>query len=207
MTVLDSRLVFLLVDNFFGGGRFQAKIEGREFTTTETLVLDQAITTVFDQWKRAWGGALEEIQLLQKEVTPEAIGFYNSNDIAVVSTFSVDFDVSGGKLHIVLPYGMVEPIRELLDKSGGLEEEARDNRWAVAMRKRILEANVDLRCTVAETQVSLRDVIDLQVGDVIPLSAPQAVLNANDIPLFDVRMGRLKENLALQVLGRAENER
>ena len=65
-----------------------------------------------------------------------------------------------------------------------------------AMRRRILEANVDLSCTVAETQVSLRDVIDLQVGDVIPLSAPQAVLNANEIPLFNVRTGRLKDNLA-----------
>ncbi|MGM0633465.1 MAG: flagellar motor switch protein FliM, partial [Pseudomonadota bacterium] len=38
LIVLDARLVFALVDNYFGGDGRHAKIEGREFTPTELRV-------------------------------------------------------------------------------------------------------------------------------------------------------------------------
>ena len=37
--ILDAKLVFKLVDNFFGGDGRHAKIEGREFTPTEQRVV------------------------------------------------------------------------------------------------------------------------------------------------------------------------
>jgi flagellar motor switch protein FliM len=54
------------------------------------------------------------------------------------------------------------------------------------------------------TEISLREVIDLEVGDVIPIDEPQPVLGVDDIALFRVRLGTLKGNLALQVLGKLE---
>jgi flagellar motor switch protein FliM len=201
LIVMDARLVFLLVDNFFGGGRFHAKVEGREFTPAETLVVDKVLETIFSELQKAWGGlAAIKVNLLQKEVSPDAAGAYNTNDIAVISSFSIEFDVSGGKLHVVVPYGMIEPIKDLLDKSNMNEADARDNRWESALKENIKDARVDLNCKVAETEISLREVIDLDVGDVIPIDAPSPVLRANNIPLFRVRLGALKGNLALQVL-------
>jgi len=205
LIVMDARLVFLLVDNFFGGGRFHAKVEGREFTPAETLVLDKVLETVFDELQKAWGDmAAIRVQLLQKEASPDAAGIYNANDIAVVSSFSVEFDVSGGKMHVVVPYSMIEPIKDLLDRSSVNEADARDNRWESALKENIKDARVDLNCRVAETEVSLREVIDLEVGDIIPIEAPQPVLGANNVPLFRVRLGTLKGNLALQVVGKHE---
>jgi flagellar motor switch protein FliM len=201
LVVMDARLVYLLVDNFFGGGRFHAKVEGREFTQAETLVVDKVLETLFEELQKAWGGiAAIRVQLLQKEVSPDAAGVYNTNDIAVISSFSVEFDVSGGKLHIVVPYTMIEPIKDLLDKSNVNESDVRDNRWEMALKENMKDARVDLNCVVADTEVSLREVIDLAVGDVIPIEAPDPILFANDVPLFRVRMGSLKGNLALQVL-------
>jgi len=201
LVVMDARLVYLLVDNFFGGGRFHAKVEGREFTPAETLVVDKVLETLFDELQKAWGGiASIRVQLLQKEVSPDAAGVYNANDIAVISSFSVEFDVSGGKLHIVIPYTMIEPIKDMLDKSNVNESDVRDNRWELAVKENMKDARVDLNCVVADTEVSLREVIDLAVGDIIPIEAPDPVLLANDVPLFRVRMGSLKGNLALQVL-------
>jgi flagellar motor switch protein FliM len=108
--------------------------------------------------------------------------------------------VSGGKLHIVVPYTMIEPIKDLLDKSNVNDSDVRDNRWELALKENMKDARVDLNCVVADTEVSLREVIDLAVGDIIPIEAPDPVLLANDVPLFRVRMGSLKGNLALQVL-------
>jgi hypothetical protein len=70
----------------------------------------------------------------------------------------------------------------------------------LALKENMKDARVDLNCVVADTEVSLREVIDLAVGDIIPIEAPDPVLLANDVPLFRVRMGSLKGNLALQVL-------
>ncbi|MBK6286114.1 MAG: flagellar motor switch protein FliM [Gammaproteobacteria bacterium] len=205
LIVMDAQLVFLLVDNFFGGGRFNAKVEGREFTPSETLVVDRALETVFGELQKAWGVlAAIKVQLLQKEASADATTSYNPNDIAVISSFSVDFDVSGGKLHLVVPYGMIEPIRELLDRSSVTEADARDSRWEAALKENIKDAMIDLRCKVAETEISLREVIDLDVGDVIPIEIPQPVLRADTIPLFSVRLGTLKGNLALQVLNKID---
>jgi len=205
LVVLDARLVFMLVDNLFGGGRFHASIEGREFTQTETLVVDRVLETVFSELQKAWGGPeAVKVHLLQKEVSPDATGVYNANDIAVISSFSVEFDVSGGKLHLVVPYAMSEPIMDLFERSAVSEADARDNRWESALKENIQDAMVEIACQVAETDVSLREVIDLQVGDVIPIDVPEPILRANDVPLFRVRLGSLKGNLALQVLNKIQ---
>ncbi|MFM7272227.1 MAG: FliM/FliN family flagellar motor switch protein, partial [Gammaproteobacteria bacterium] len=134
-------------------------------------------------------------------------GSFNTNDIAVISSFSVEFDVSGGKLHIVVPYSMIEPIKDLLDRSNVAESDSHDNRWELALKENIKDARGQLNCTVAETEVSLREVIDLAVGDVIPIEAPDPVLSANEVPLFRVRLGSLKGNLALQVLNKLPRSR
>ena len=199
LVVMDSRLVFLLVDNFFGGGRYQAKVEGREFTPTENAVIERILDCVFKELSRAWGSSGIEVQLLQREMSPAAAHVYNMNDIGVINTFSIEFDVSGGHLHLVLPYSMVEPLNELLESLSSVNEEGKDNRWELALKRRMLEANVNLSCTVAETTVSLREVMEMDPGDVIPIGVPEPVLKANEISLFNVKMGRLKDQLALQV--------
>jgi len=208
LLVMDARLVFLMVDNFFGGGRFHARVEGRDFTPAETLVVDRALDTISTELEKAWGGtSAVKVQLLQKEASPEAAGIFNVNDVAVVSSFNVEFDVSGGKLHLVLPYGMLEPIKELLDRSALNEGDSRDNRWELALKENLKEARVGLNCRVAEAEISLREVIDLEVGDVIPIDSPQPILGVDNIPLFRVRLGTLKGNLALQVLKKIERPR
>lgn len=209
LIVLDSKLVFLLVDNFFGGGRFHVKVEGREFTPTEMIVTEKALSCIFEQMQNAWGGEeILQVELLQKEISPESTTIYSMNDIAVISSFSVEFDVSGGSLHIVIPYGMAEPIKEHIEKSSKPEGGDSDSRWEAALKQQIMDAGIGLNCVVANTKISLREVLDMEPGDIVPLNALNPVLHANDVPLFYVRLGRLKDNLALQVMSElSETER
>ena len=98
---------------------------------------------------------------------------------------------------------MIEPIKDLLDSgmTGDIGEV--DQRWTTALRRDILRASVDLECTVVEKQMSLRDIIDMKAGDVIPVDIPDSlVLRANGVPLFNTRMGTSRGNLALEVLNR-----
>jgi len=49
MIMMDPKLVFIIVDNFFGGdGTIHAKIEGREFTATELRVIEKVVGMCFE---------------------------------------------------------------------------------------------------------------------------------------------------------------
>ena len=51
----EAKLVFALVDNFFGGdGRYHAKIEGREFTPTERRIVQLLLNQIFIDLAEAW---------------------------------------------------------------------------------------------------------------------------------------------------------
>jgi flagellar motor switch protein FliM len=119
----------------------------------------------------------------------------------VVSTFHVELDGGGGELHITMPYSMVEPIREILDAGLQSDTDERDERWVRALREDVMAAEVDLECDIVRREVTLRDIVDLRPGDVIPIQMPDSsLMTANGVPMFRVVLGRSKENLALKIV-------
>src|SRR5574344_517716 len=148
--VLDSRLVFKLVDNFFGGDGRHAKIEGREFTPTELRVVRMVIEQAFLDLKEAWHAVLDvNFEYINSEVNPALANIVSPSEVVVVSTFHVELDGGGGDLHITMPYSMIEPIREMLDAGFQSDIDDQDERWVKALREDILGVSVPLSATVA----------------------------------------------------------
>jgi flagellar motor switch protein FliM len=202
LIVLDAKLVFKLVDNFFGGDGRHAKIEGREFTPTELRVVEMVLQEAFTDLKEAWKAILPvEFEFVNAEVNPSMANIVSPSEAVVVSTFHIELDGGGGDMHITLPYSMIEPIRETLDAGLQTDVDDIDDRWIKSLREGILNATVNIDCKVAEKEVPLRDIIDLKEGDVIPMEMPgDLVLTANGIPMMLAKLGQSKGNMALQVV-------
>lgn len=202
LIILDAKLVFKLVDNFFGGDGRHAKIEGREFTPTELRVVEMVLREAFVDLKEAWKAILPiEFEFVNAEVNPAMANIVSPSEVVVVSTFHVELDGGGGDMHITLPYSMIEPIRETLDAGLQTDVDDVDDRWLTSLREDIMSADVNLDCTLAEKDITLKDIIDLQAGDVIPIDMPeQLVLLANGVPVFQAKLGQSKGNLALQIV-------
>lgn len=202
LVILDAKLVFKLVDNFFGGDGRHAKIEGREFTPTELRVVQMVLDQAFIDLKEAWKAVKPiEFEYINSEVNPSMANIVSPSEVVVVSTFHVELDGGGGELHITMPYSMVEPIREVLDAGLQTDTDERDDRWVRALREDVMGAEVDLECDFVQREVTLRDIVDLRAGDVIPVNIPDSsVLTANGVPMFRVVLGRVAENLALKVV-------
>jgi flagellar motor switch protein FliM len=200
--ILDSRLVFKLVDNFFGGDGRHAKIEGREFTPTELRVVRIVLEQAFADLHEAWSALMDiSFEYVGSEVNPAMANIVSPSEVVVVSTFHIELDGGGGDLHITLPYAMVEPIREMLDAGFQSDVDDQDERWSKALREDILEVSVPLSATVARRQLKVRDILHMQPGDVIPVELPEFMtLRANGVPSFKVKLGSHKGNLSLQVL-------
>jgi len=201
LVVLDAKLVFALVDNYFGGDGRHAKIEGREFTPTELRVVQMVLNQVFHDLGEAWRNVYRlEFDHLRSEVNPSMANIVTSSEVVIISSFHIELDGGGGDIHITLPYSMIEPIRELLDTGVQSDVDEHDERWSRALRDEIMDAEVELSCNLCEKIISLRDVVDLEPGDVIPVEmAETVVLRANGIPMFDTRVGTANGNLALRV--------
>ena len=187
LMVIDPKLVFILVDNYFGGdGRFHTKIEGREFTPTEMRVIEMMLNLTFRDFKEAWAPVMAvEFEYINSEVNPQFANIVSPTEVVVVTTFHVELDGGGGDLHITMPYSMVEPIREILDAGVQSDREDIDDRWAQSLQEEMKEAEVEVSSVLTKVDLSLGEVLKIKAGDIIPIDLPDTVsLYAEDIPVF-----------------------
>jgi flagellar motor switch protein FliM len=200
--ILDAKLVFKLVDNFFGGDGRHAKIEGREFTPTELRVVRMVLDQAFIDMKEAWQAIMEvNFEYINSEVNPAMANIVGPSEAVVVSTFHIELDGGGGDLHVTLPYSMIEPIREMLDAGFQSDLDDQDERWINALKQDVLDVAVPMSATVVRRQLLLRDILHMQPGDIIPVDMPEdMVMRANGVPSFKVKLGSHQGHLALQVI-------
>jgi len=204
--ILDAKLVFKLVDNFFGGDGRHAKIEGREFTPTENRVVQMVLEQVFIDMKEAWNAIFKvDFEYVNSEVNPSMANIVSPSEVVVISTFHIELDGGGGDLHLALPYSMIEPMRELLDAGVQSDVDEIDERWVNTMREDLLSANVPINATLLENQISLREVSNLKEGDIISVDLPEyAMVSANKIPMFYAQLGQKNGSLALMIKDKIE---
>lgn len=202
LIVMEPRLVFTAVDNYFGGsGQFYNKVEGREFTPTEMRVIRLFIDMIFKDLQEAWKPVLAlEFEYLTSEVNPQFANIVSPSEIVVISTMHVELDGGGGDINIVMPYVMIEPIRELLDQVISDRGET-DGRWQEGLRKSVMNANVTLDSFLIEKKMTVKEIMQLKAGDVIPVDMPDTVrLRAQSIPVFEGKIGLSDGNYAIKIV-------
>jgi len=206
LLVLDPKLVFTVVDNYFGGdGRLQAKFEGRDFAPTELRMIQRMMDMIFVDLQEAWRPVVEvELEYVNTEVNPQFANIVRPNDIVVVTSFSVEIEGIGGEFHIALPYSLLEPIRDRLDTVINTESSNLDMRWSNALRDELEHSLLNVTCELARKELSLRDIVDLQQGDVIPIDlSGLATLCAEGVALFKGKLEKTKGNNAVRIVAPA----
>jgi len=187
LLVVDPKLVFMVVDNYFGGnGQSQPIFEGRDFAPTELRLIQKLMDMVFVDLKQAWTPVLEvELEYISSEVNPQFANIVSQNDVVVVTTFLVEIEGVGGEFHIAMPYTMLEPIKDRLDTVLHKESKTTDRKWSNALRDEIEHTRVDISCALTNREISLKEVLELKPGDVIPvdLTSPATIL-AEGVPVL-----------------------
>lgn len=203
LLVIEPKLVFAVVDNFFGGGgRFPTKIEGREFTATETRVIQLLLRLAFNDLREAWSPVMAlDFEHLQSEINPHFANIVAPSEVVVVSRFHIELDGGGGELQLTLPYAMIEPIREQLDAGLQSDRGDRDERWSQALREQIKDAEVELGSVLAQPTMTLQTLMRLKPGDIIPIDMPPLVdLCVEQIPVARGSLGVANGNAAIKIV-------
>lgn len=187
LIVIDPNLIFTVVDNFFGGGgQFYNNIaEAREFSVTEMRIVQILLDMIFINLKDAWKPVMElDFEYLSSEINPSFAGIVGSEDIVIISTVNVALESGGGDISIVMPYSMIEPIRGLLEAIGDDSDDT-DIQWKAALRNEIMGVELNVNSHMVEKSLSIREVLYLKKGDVIPIEMPKTVLlKVEGVPAF-----------------------
>ena len=200
--IFEPRLVFTVVDNFFGGdGKLATKIEGREFTPTEMRVIQLLLRQAFTDLQEAWSPVMPlEFEYMNSEVNPHFANIVSPSEIVVVCKFKIELEGGSGHLHVTLPYSMLEPIREQLDAGMQSDRVEKDERWSQSLREQIKDAELECETELVRTQISLRQLMNLKAGDVIPINMPKVLeLCVEKMPLFRGTLGVANGHHALQI--------
>ena len=115
--VLDAKLLYILVDRYFGGkGLAPTTARAKHFTAIE----DRLARQVSELLLKELGLAFEDVAALTPAIediehNPEYLTLPVSNEPVIQLRFQINFVEDAGTCHVVMPYAMFETIKDKLN--------------------------------------------------------------------------------------------
>jgi flagellar motor switch protein FliM len=208
--VLESKLAYSLIDSFLGGtDRPYTKVEGKDFTHIELSIIKRVVVAALDDLEKAWAPVTPmSIHFVRTETNPQFVGIVPPSDIVIATTFSVELENSSGNLSIVIPFSTLEPIRQKLISGFQQEVVETDHYWVNMMMRHLEETDLNVSVELGSTEISLRQVVELKVGDVIPLrtdATAELAVEVEGVKRYEGLYGSSRGSRAIQVTKLVEN--
>lgn len=206
LITIDSSLIYSVLDTMFGGKRGQPapRVDGRPFTSIEITILKRVIALILADAEAAFRPLSPVSFTVDRiESNPRFVSISRPANAAIRVELRFDMEGRGGCLHLLLPYATIEPIRELLLESFMGEKLGRDSIWENHLATEVWQADVDVTCVLHETQMPLKRVMKLAIGDTLMFDArPDSVvsLRCGDFIVSEGRIGRVDGKIAVQVV-------
>jgi len=202
LLIFDPNFVFLVVDNLFGGdGRYHMRVEGREFTPTEQRIIQGLLDVAMEELKKAWDPVYPvEFEYIRSEMNTQFANIATPSEVVVTTTFNIELGTVSADFHICIPYAMIEPIRGLL--YGGMQGDRMeaDERWVSFLSNQVQSTEVKLTANLSQTELTVRQLLEMKVGDVISLDIPESITaNVEGVPVLECGYGVHKGQYALKV--------
>jgi len=202
LVVCEPALVFGVIESLYGGiGKFQTRIEGRDFSATEQRVINRMVDVITVEYKKAWTGIYPlELDYQRSEMQPQFANIATPSEIVVSTSFQLEIGEITGAIHICMPYATLEPIRDVLYSSTQGDSIEVDRRWVNVLTQEIQAAEVVMVAELAHADATVEQLIAMKPGDFIELDKPTRVLAKVDgVPLFECQYGTHNAKYALRV--------
>ena len=172
LMVIESRLVFSFVDNFFGGtGTSDIEALGRDFSAIEVRMTKKVVQNALEDWERAWKSVHPvACTYVRSEVNPQFAAIVPPTDVVLVIVFDIEMENSSGTATICIPYSMVEPILNKLKANFQSEQMEVDEVWINRLRGELMQTEVEMVAELGQAQMTPRDLLGLQEGNVLMLN-------------------------------------
>lgn len=202
--VIESKLLYALVDSFFGGNDVPyTKIEGKDFTQIEIKIARRVVLIAIDDLEKAWEPVYPlKVGYSRTEINPQFVAVVPPSDVVIATTFDIELEKVSGTIKIVIPYATLEPIKSKLSVGFQSEQLEVDFIWINRIKEQIMGTTANMLVKLGSADITVRDLIELEPGDIIQLHSdatlPLDVL-VEGLPKFKGIPGLAKGNRAIKI--------
>jgi len=204
---MSKPVSFAIIERLLGGTGDGLDVE-RDFTEIETSLMENVFKGVFPQMADSWANHFEVDTLYRKlETNARLMQSIGADETVVILIMDVQMKDVSGTISICVPAVCLEEVLKKIDSqyvrnlkriSSSGDKERRD-----LVMQYLSDSNLELRCVIGTTQITLADVMYLNVGDVLQLNKPvgsKVELSVGQSPWFYGKIGVQKNKKAFQVL-------
>ncbi|MBK8097378.1 MAG: FliM/FliN family flagellar motor switch protein [Planctomycetes bacterium] len=196
----STSLLYGAVDRILGGSGKVTKVP-KDFTAAEYTVADALMGPCLDRICESFAEVIKlRWSIENRFCNPSAAQILPSQDVVISSYFQASGETLIGDVRLVIPFVSLESIIEKLGQDAMIRVEPGAAR--ATMAKTIRAVPLDLAVRLGEARLPLRQLLELQAGDVVPLDVrlgDPAVIPVQGKPKFAGHVGRIGNRLAFQV--------
>ena len=201
---VDNGLSFAIIDALLGGQRNDpGETISRPYTSIETSLIRQMIEVFLRDVTEAFQPvAAVSFQLARLENNPRFAMITRANNAVILAKFRIEMDKVGGRIHLLIPYGTLEPIRKILLQQFMGEKFGRDEIWETHLASQIGAAELEVETVLTSMNMRLGDVQSLKPGQTMMLdAAPDSCVDllSGGVHLVSGRMGRVGDKVAIRL--------
>ncbi|HMK50592.1 MAG TPA: flagellar motor switch protein FliM [Thermodesulfovibrionales bacterium] len=168
---IEAPLVFAFVEFFFGSSSARhVKSEGRSFTHIEQNIIRKVVGMALDDMKSAWSGISPiKPEFVSSEMNPQFVTIVTPSELVIKVEIHIEVEDFTGKLFFCIPYSMIEPVKEILYSGIQTDKFEIDQRWVSYLKELLKDSPVELKVEIGRTQLTLGEIVELEVGSVLNL--------------------------------------
>ncbi len=203
---ISPLIMYPIVDRLMGGTNEKLFIPPRPMTVIEERLVQKIIERAIGALREAWSSVTDfQLRLASMEANPQIVQLVAPNEVVVVVGFEIKLANRAGTVNLCIPYKVIEPMVDQLDAQSwfamGRRREGRP--YAGAIEEQLDRAVVEVEARLAETTITLRDLMGLAPGDLITTDKPAnepVVLCVRGKKKFLCHMGQHRGARAIRVV-------
>jgi len=202
LVVMKPDLIGAIVDAYYGGKGEPPAVRASEFTAAEDRVQQSLLGRLFAQLDAAWADIFHlQFSRISSESHPQFLSFLETNDMVVVTRFLVHLPRGGtSAVDVVYPLNALKPLMPLLRLRVITEQSETDPGWKGRLKSALLDVELPVRSILAEPTLSLKAIMALKVGDVVPIHVPEELHMLVEKTTFGIGApGEANGNAALKI--------
>jgi len=206
---VDPTLTFAMIDRLFGGKGETLK-NNRELTDIERSVIESIIVRILSNLRESWANVIDlRPRLGNIEVNPQFAQLVPPTDMVVLITFDTKIGEIEGMMNFCIPYVTIEPIMPKLSAQywySGIKKVMTKESLDL-VKDTLNKVYLDISVIVGTTTLTLRDIRNLKVGDLIKLDQgvkENMLMKIENREKFYCRPGKSGKKVAVQIVDTIE---
>ncbi|MBQ2600874.1 MAG: flagellar motor switch protein FliM [Treponema sp.] len=204
---IAPEITFIMIDRLFGGSGDTGGKVNRDLTDIEQSVMEGIIVRILANMREAWTQVIDlRPRLQQIETNPQFAQIVPPTEMVILVTLEIKIGEEAGMMNICIPYITIEPIISKLSSQFWFSSVRRSSttQYLGTLKEKLSDVEMELIAEIGSMNVPIRDVVNLQVGDVIRFNTTKVddplVLSVGSRKKFYCQPGVVGKQRAVQII-------